>query len=490
MHRLKTLCSLFGSLYLAIIPAPAKGGVAFIQHSLPSPAIFVNGMIQGPDGAMWFTETNSGAIGHITLAGEVTIYQIPGGGSPYGMTVGPDGALWVTMYVQATIVRITMDGTTTSYVVGPDFKSLFNITTGPDGALWFTASDRIGRITTDGVVTSHPMPSPGQHLNYGIVTGPDGALWFTESAAGRVGRITTSGEITEYPLGVGHNVQGITVGPDGALWVTVFDSNNIVRLTTNGNGTIYDAPNNPFEITTGPDGALWFTEYAQYNTGQIGRITTKGTVQSFLPPPGFTNLRKIALAPNGSLWFTEEQGFGIGQVVFPNASLTVDPTTAEPGGTLTLTGNGFGPGETVNLYENSTVLPLLGTTTADANGNLAGSQTLPSSAYGANSIVGIGQASGHFGVAAFLLNPAMAAELNGDVVTTSGFGFTPGDTVLVYWDHPRTNVGTVTAGRNGSFAGSQALTFQIPVGSSPGTHVIAGVANSSLAVGRGTVVVP
>lgn len=37
------------------------------------------------------------------------------------------------------------------------------ITSGPDGALWFTEyrADRIGRITTDGVIDEFGLPTPG-----------------------------------------------------------------------------------------------------------------------------------------------------------------------------------------------------------------------------------------------------------------------------------------------------------------------------------------
>ena len=54
---------------------------------------------------------------------------------------------------------------------------------GPDGNLWFTESlgNRIGRITTAGVMTEFPRHRPGSRPS-GIVAGPDGNLWFTEQA--------------------------------------------------------------------------------------------------------------------------------------------------------------------------------------------------------------------------------------------------------------------------------------------------------------------
>jgi len=77
----------------------------------------------------------------------------------------------------------------------------FSITAGPDGALWFTenAANKIGRITTGGVVTEYPIPTANASPT-DIAAGSDGALWFTESGAYKIGRISTSGVITEYPL--------------------------------------------------------------------------------------------------------------------------------------------------------------------------------------------------------------------------------------------------------------------------------------------------
>jgi virginiamycin B lyase len=72
-----------------------------------------------------------------------------------------------------------------------------SITSGPDGALWFTEDsvNKIGRITTAGVITEFPVPTAGSGLR-GITTGPDGALWFTENFSNKIGRITATARAT------------------------------------------------------------------------------------------------------------------------------------------------------------------------------------------------------------------------------------------------------------------------------------------------------
>ena len=70
------------------------------------------------------------------------------------------------------------------------------IVSGSDDALWYSEFDRIGRITTEGAMSTFLLPDDGQSYPngrgiVGLTSGPDGALWFTESANGRIARITT-----------------------------------------------------------------------------------------------------------------------------------------------------------------------------------------------------------------------------------------------------------------------------------------------------------
>jgi len=94
-----------------------------------------------------------------------------------------------------------------------------NIIVGPDNNLWFaeTTGEKIGRITTAGVITEFPIP--GAQWLLGITGGPDGNIWFTDQFTGKIGHISTGGtNLTQYSLPVGSYPQGITVGPDHNLW--------------------------------------------------------------------------------------------------------------------------------------------------------------------------------------------------------------------------------------------------------------------------------
>ncbi len=126
------------------------------------------------------------------------------------------------------------------------------------------AANKIGRITTAGVVTEFPIPTADSAPN-GIAAGPDGNLWFTEHAANQIGRITTAGVITEFSIPTVNSVPGgIAAGPDGNLWFTEYVGNQIGRITDGRRrspNSLFPRPAASLDgIAAGPDGNLWFTE--------------------------------------------------------------------------------------------------------------------------------------------------------------------------------------------------------------------------------------
>jgi streptogramin lyase len=191
------------------------------------------GITLGPDGNLWFTELNAGRIGNITTAGVITEFPLQIAGLNGPITTGPDNNLWFTF--SGGVGRFTTSGQLTTFALSN--LSPGAITNGPDGALWFvenlgllptSSANMIGRITTSGTISQFAVPT-GNNTLEGIATGPDGALWFTEAGTAeissfgnsidKIARITTAGVITEFPTPTpGALVQGITAGPDGNLW--------------------------------------------------------------------------------------------------------------------------------------------------------------------------------------------------------------------------------------------------------------------------------
>jgi virginiamycin B lyase len=294
------------------------------QFPIPTPVSNPLGITLGPDGNLWFTESNAYKIGRITPAGGLTEFSfesksLPPFGMPVIIAAGPDGALWFTEESTKRIGRVTTAGDVTEFPVATDGNPQF-ITAGSDGALWFTESGNlIARMSPSDPDTIVEYQTVLSASTLGAVTtGPDGNIWFTEtdhaSNSARVARVDLTKLsgcsarpslcITEFVIpGEGGNLQlsGITSGADGALWFTA--TGKVGRITTEGAITLFPAASASTlsGITRGPDGALWYA-----GTGnKIGRITTSGALTEFFVSAAFTSPRGIAAGPDGNIWFTD-----------------------------------------------------------------------------------------------------------------------------------------------------------------------------------------
>ena len=360
MRRTLSLLTLTIVLTILVLPGISHAaGPTIEEFSLPTGnnnPILPDQIVNGSDGAEWFTEYGNDSIGRITSSGSVTTYPIQLRSVPNGITVGPDGALW---FVEVNgyggnnyIGRLTTSGQLTEYpiaVSGVDIADWGNdITTGPDGALWFTMNisgqSFIGRITTSGVITEYALPGLQPSLG-GITSGPDGALWFNlaDYSGLYIGEITTNGTITTYPLtSQWHSPTNptsafITTGPDGNLWFTWEGNNLIGTMTPSGVANQYPIPTQnsyPGAITTNPDGSLWFTEQ---RGDKIGSITTSGAITEYPVPTANAGPYDITTASDGSMWFTEFSSTNkIGHITFnqtpsaPQNLTAASPTNRSP----------------------------------------------------------------------------------------------------------------------------------------------------------------
>jgi len=138
-----------------------------------------------------------------------------------------------------------------------------------------------------------------------------------------------------------------------------------------------------------------------------------------------------------------------------NASLLLDvraniiptPDKGSSGEKIQLKGGGFVSGETVTVWLQITQVA---TATANANGGFSTTFVVPTSAQPGNYFCNLCAAgsSGKTGVFAdFFILPSVKMTPkkgpSGTVITVSGYGFSYGDTVSIYWYDPSTNTQTL-----------------------------------------------
>lgn len=257
----------------------------------------------------------------------ITEFRIPtSNASPDGIVVGPDGNLWFTETV-GKIGSVSPKGKFVEFSLTSDSGVIAGITVGADGNLWFTELDgnRIGRITTSGTITETALSQPAEGSSNwpaSIIRGPDNEIWFSELRTTSIGRIDSAGALTERQAPVGLGDFGMATGPDGNVWLadtaagSISGTGYIVSISPSWDTATYTLPTlnaAPDSIVAGPDGNLWFTT-SQYlgAVTEIGRITTAGDITEF--PLPFASAAEAIAAGTDGLWFTESEGNNIGHI--------------------------------------------------------------------------------------------------------------------------------------------------------------------------------
>jgi hypothetical protein len=173
--------------------------------------------------------------------------------------------------------------------------------------------------------------------------------------------------------------------------------------------------------------------------------------------------------------------------------LVLSPASGSPGTNFTMTGSGFAPLETVNIYAGQPISggsPVTMVVT-DASGSFTVTIRVPQHPYASMDVYALGHTSNTLGAASFFVTPGLIMDpgsgLPGGATAAQGLGFGAGETVNVYWDSPRLLLGAATANSQGSFVGSSALTITIPANASPGSNVVFGVGQTTTAVGLGKI---
>jgi virginiamycin B lyase len=109
---------------------------------------------------------------------------------PYIITLGPDGNVWFSETDVGQMARITSSGVVSEYAAGITAGSQPLAITVAGKDLWFSeaAGNRIGKITMGGLISEYPAPS----LNSGpraVIVIPDGRVFFFPYDAGQIGEI-------------------------------------------------------------------------------------------------------------------------------------------------------------------------------------------------------------------------------------------------------------------------------------------------------------
>jgi virginiamycin B lyase len=146
----------------------------------------------GPDGYMWFTDLAVNAIGRITTSGQVAEFALPAGvgipahqiGSslPLGITAGPDGNIWFGESNRAAVGRVALAYTDLHITVEAQPSPV----TAQSNLTYSITVTNHGASEATNVVVSDPVPIPGPSVTVSVSQGTFQHVFWGPDANGTV----------------------------------------------------------------------------------------------------------------------------------------------------------------------------------------------------------------------------------------------------------------------------------------------------------------
>jgi virginiamycin B lyase len=212
-------------------------------------------IVDGADGNMYFADASGGQLDELTVGGAIVYDVSEASSAPVGVAMGPDDAIWYTEPASGKVARYDLSSQVTSELTTGGTP--LGIAAGSDGAMWYTdqTGNLVGRIpTTQPYAVANTYPTAGFVTSPStIAQGPDAGLWFASSLAGtKVGRVdVATGTVTtiSYPGGGVGPVGGITAGPDDNVYYTLYGSSMLVEIALSPTPTMRRAHAKRFSRT-------------------------------------------------------------------------------------------------------------------------------------------------------------------------------------------------------------------------------------------------
>ncbi|MBV8374796.1 MAG: hypothetical protein JO302_04740 [Candidatus Eremiobacteraeota bacterium] len=201
----------------------------------------------------------------------------------WDIAAAPDGAIWFTDPATPAVGRIDATGRVREFSRGlAQGSHPFSIVAAPDANMWFSDSGTgaIGRITPSGSITEFGQAKLAGDSGSGIVAGADDAIWAIELVPASNGgfepsalaRVTTSGAVSTYRLPHLLADGSLAVDASGDLWFLAIKGRSVVLGERSPDGSLIShrtglvpgaepcCPNlAPKHLVIGRDGNPWFT---------------------------------------------------------------------------------------------------------------------------------------------------------------------------------------------------------------------------------------
>jgi hypothetical protein len=284
--------------------AAVTGGVGRITTKgkvrlFPIPRVDVSGVVQGADGAMWFSGSlaNGGVVGRITEHGRVMFNPLPAPdlsakcaasvlscaenfySQVLSIALGSDGNLWAAGGLDS-VWRISPSGTITTFHTPTESSWPSEIVAGAGGELLVTETainpylkprESLAHVTPTGAITETPPLASavgGRRLTGAVVGMSDGSVWL--GGQGFIEHVSTTGAVTKQA--VRHDVTAGAHGSDGKSWFITSDG-HLLTAGLHGSardlGVVVHRGWFATGISNGRGSTLWLTALEEPTRGHV-----------------------------------------------------------------------------------------------------------------------------------------------------------------------------------------------------------------------------
>lgn len=188
-----------------------------------------------PDGKVWYTAQNQGALGILDPAsGAVRQVPLGDGSRPHGVIQGPDGAAWITDGGLNAILRFDPASEEITVWRLPAETGYANLNTAAfdgDGIHWFTGQSGIYGSLDPASGEMRVFEAPEGRGPYGIAATPDGEIYFVSLAGSylaKVDRASAAAAVIEPPT-PGQGARRVWSDSRGRLWISEWNSGQVSR---------------------------------------------------------------------------------------------------------------------------------------------------------------------------------------------------------------------------------------------------------------------
>jgi virginiamycin B lyase len=262
--------------------------------------------------AVWYTAQRVGALGRLDPAtGKSSLIPLGHGSAPHGVIVGPDGAPWITDSGLNAIVRVdpkTLEVKSYPLPEGTGYANLNTAAFDGSGVLWFTGQAGIyGRLEPK-IGAMKVFNAPRGRGPYGITATPEGDIYYASLAGSYVGRIDTgSGKVTVLePPTPNQGARRVWSDSRGRIWVSEWNAGQLSRYEPDsGSWRSWPLPGNrprAYAVYVDGEDKVWVSDFGSNAVHRFDPANER--FDTFVSPRASANVRQLLGRP-GEVWAPE-----------------------------------------------------------------------------------------------------------------------------------------------------------------------------------------